>query len=203
VIGAVGLLAPLPRNPPADSFDGYLASAGMNFRLKRGRVLATEQPPNGYHTFLERAAIRLNELLSAGITTKRPELTAVYRAMMLGQKHELSDEQDAQFMQERDDASLRDQRIAHRRGGDGAAMRCSRWRVAPGRSRRSSHSPCCGLTSTRTGASPSAVRAFVLVACSEAAMVLRRPANGIASLSAASSSCCSSNRWRSSARAFK
>jgi len=70
---AVGLLAPLPRNPPADSFDGYLASAGMNFRLKRGRVLANRAAAERLSHLLERAAIRLNELLSAGITTKRPE----------------------------------------------------------------------------------------------------------------------------------
>lgn len=36
-----------------------------------------------------------------------------------------------------------------------------------------------------TGASPSAVRAFILIACYEAAVVLRRPANGIAALAAA------------------
>jgi competence protein ComEC len=98
VISAAGVLAPLARNPPADSFDGYLASAGMNFRLSRGRVLAVEQPPTRYHAFLERTAAKLNELLSAGVATKRPELAAVFRAMMLGQKHELSDEQDALFM---------------------------------------------------------------------------------------------------------
>jgi competence protein ComEC len=98
VISAAGVLAPLARNPPADSFDGYLASAGMNFQLSRGRVLAVEQPPTRYHAFPERTAAKLNELLSAGVATKRPELAAVFRAMMLGQKHELSDEQDALFM---------------------------------------------------------------------------------------------------------
>src|ERR1035437_2135852 len=98
VISAAGVLAAVARKPPADSFDGYLASAGMNFRLSRGRVLAVEQPPTRYHAFLERTAAKLNELLSAGVATKRPELVAVFRAMMLGQKHELSDEQDALFM---------------------------------------------------------------------------------------------------------
>jgi competence protein ComEC len=98
VISAVGILAPLARNPPADSFDSYLASAGMNFRLSRGRVLAVEREPTRYHAFLERAAAKLNELLSAGVAEKRPELAAVFRAMMLGQKHELSDEQNTEFM---------------------------------------------------------------------------------------------------------
>lgn len=184
VIAAVGLLSPLARNPPADSFDGYLAGAGMNFRLRRGRLLATAQPPNRYHAFLERAATRLNELLSAGIATKRPKLTAVYRAMMLGQKHELSDEQEAQFMQS---GTMHLFAINGLHIGVVAAALHALFAVA--RCPR----PLAALLTLgvlwldvdTTGASPSAVRAFVLVACAETALVMRRPANGLASLSAA------------------
>jgi hypothetical protein len=91
-VSTAGVIASVPRDPAADSFDGYLANAGVNFRLTRGRVVATETPPTRYHVFLDRTAARLNAILSTGIEGKRPELAAVYRAMMLGQKYELSDE---------------------------------------------------------------------------------------------------------------
>ncbi len=51
-----------------------------------------------YRLFCEHLAQRLNAILSTGVAAKRPELTAVYRAMMLGQKHELNIEQDQLFM---------------------------------------------------------------------------------------------------------
>ena len=41
----IGVLQTLPRNAPAGSFEGYLANAGMNFRLNRGRVLALTRLP--------------------------------------------------------------------------------------------------------------------------------------------------------------
>jgi competence protein ComEC len=184
IVTAVGLLTPLARNPPADSFDGYLASAGMNFRLGRGRLLNVEQPPTGYYVFLERAAGKLNEWLSAGIATKRPELTAVFRAMMLGQKHELSDEQDALFMQSGTMHlfainGLHIGVVAIALHALLSAARCPRPVAAV------ITLGVLWLDVDTTGASPSAVRAFVLVACYEVAVVLRRPANGLASLAAA------------------
>ena len=184
VVAAVGVLAPLARNPPADTFDGYLASAGMNFRLSRGRMLAVERQPTRYYAFLERAAAKLNELLSAGVAAKRPELTAVFRAMMLGQKHELSDEQDAQFMRSGTMHlfainGLHIGVVAMALHALLAALRCPRPVAA------FVTLAVLWLDVDTTGASPSAVRAFILIACYEAAVVLRRPANGIAALAAA------------------
>ena len=184
VVAATGVLAPLPRDPPADTFDSYLANAGLNFRLTRGRLLKTDQPPTRYHAFLEHAATKLNEWLSAGVAAKRPELTAVFRAMMLGQKHELSDEQNALFMQSGTMHlfainGLHIGVVAMALHALLTAVRCPR--------------PVAALVTLAvlwldvdtTGASPSAVRAFILVACYQTATVLRRPANGIAALAAA------------------
>ena len=98
VLSALGVLTLLPQEPPAGTFDGYLADAGVNFRLARGRLLAVERPPTRYRVFCDHLAQRLNAILSAGVATKRPELAAMYRAMMLGQKHELSAGQDQLFM---------------------------------------------------------------------------------------------------------
>ncbi|HVS53627.1 MAG TPA: ComEC/Rec2 family competence protein [Opitutaceae bacterium] len=184
IVAVVGVLAPLPRDPPADSFDGYLAAAGANFRLTRGRVTALEQPPTRYQAFLARAAEKLNALLGAGIASKRPDLAAVFRAMMLGQKHELSEAQDELFLHSGTMHlfainGLHIGVVALSLHALLAALRCPR--------------PAAALVTLAvlwldvdtTGASPSAVRAFLLVAFYEAAFVLRRPANGLAALSAA------------------
>jgi competence protein ComEC len=184
VVTAMGVLAPVPRDPPADSFDGYLDDAGINFRLSRGRVLGVGQPPTRYRVFCEHAAERLNVILSLGIAGKRPELAAVFRAMMLGQKHELSDEQDTLFMHSGTMHlfainGLHIGVVAIALRALLAVLRCPR--------------PAAALVTLAvlwldvdtTGASPSAVRAFLLVACHEMAPVLRRPANGLAALSLA------------------
>jgi len=132
----------LARNPPSDSFDGYLASAGMNSGSRAG-ACSRRAAADALPAFLERAAVKLNELLSAGVAAKRPELTAVFRAMMLGQKHELSDEQNAEFMHSG---------TMHLFAINGCTSAWSRWRCTRcsrccgvrGRSRRSSRSRCCG-----------------------------------------------------------
>ncbi|HWA85644.1 MAG TPA: ComEC/Rec2 family competence protein [Opitutus sp.] len=184
VVSAFGVVASLPRDPPADTFDGYLANNGVNFRLTRGRILAEEQPPSRYRRFCARAADKLNDWLGAGIATKRPDLAAVYRAMMLGQKHELSDEQDTLFMQS---GTMHLFAINGLHIGVVAvalhallmALRCPRPLAAV------LMLAVLWLDVDTTGTSPSAVRAFVLVACYEAALVLRRPANGLAALATA------------------
>jgi len=98
VIAAIGVLAPLARNPPSDSFDGYLASAGMNFRLTRGRVLAVEQPPTRYHAFLERGGGEVERAAERG---RRGEAAGADGGVSRDDartEHELSDEQNAEFM---------------------------------------------------------------------------------------------------------
>ena len=185
VIAAVGVLSPLPENPPPASFDGYLADAGMNFRLARGRVLTVEQPPTRYRLFCEHLARRLNAILSAGIAVKRPELAAVYRAMMLGQKYELSMEQDQLFMHS---GTMHLFAINGLHIGVVALAvhallvlaRCPRLGVA------ALTLLIVWLDVDTTGASPSAVRAWLLVAAYETAFALRLPANGIAALATAS-----------------
>ena len=184
VITAVGVLTPLPENPPPTTFDGYLADAGMNFRLTRGRILAVEQPPTHYRLFCEHLARRLNAILSAGVATKQPQLAAVYRAMMLGQKHELSLEQDQLFMHS---GTMHLFAINGLHIGIVAVAthallllaRCPRLLVA------ALTLLILWLDVDTTGASPSAVRAWLLVAACEVSLVLRLPANGLAALAMA------------------
>ena len=184
VLSAIGVIVPLPRNASADTFDGYLVNAGVDFRFTRGRLVATEQPPTRYNAFLKRAAARLNSLLSAGVAAKRPQLAAVFRAMMLGQKYELSEEQDALFMHSGTMHlfainGLHIGVVALTLHAVLAVLRCPRPLAAM------ITLAVLWLDVETTGASPSAMRAFLLVACYETAFVLRRPANGLAALSAA------------------
>jgi len=181
VVTSVGLLAPLARNPPAESFDAYLASAGMNFRLTRGRIVAEERAANAYYRFCAQAAARFKASLSLGIATKRPELTGLLRAMMLGETHELSDEQHTLFMRSGTMHlfAISGLNIAVIAGALQAVMlllRVPRWpRFVVG-------AALLWLFVDITGASPSAVRAFVMAVFFHAAFVLQRPGNPLAAM---------------------
>jgi competence protein ComEC len=180
-IEAVGVLVTLPRNPPADTFDGYLAGAGMNFRLTRGRVLRELAPAHPYHRFCARAAERFQTILGFGIAEKRPELAGLLRAMMLGATHELSDEQHTLFMQSGTMhlfaiSGLNIGVIAGSLQALLLLLRLPAWaRLAVG-------TGVLWLFVDITGASPSAVRAGAMAVFVQAAFVLRRPASVLAAL---------------------
>ena len=59
-VAAVGVIETLPRDPAADTFEGYLASAGINFRFTRGRWLMEEKAPTAYRRFCARTADRIS-----------------------------------------------------------------------------------------------------------------------------------------------
>jgi len=176
---AVGVVQALPRSAPDGTFDGYLTNLGLNFRLNRGRIIEVTRPPTAYRIFCERGARRMNALLGEGVFTKRPALTAILRAMMLGQKQELSEEQDALFMHS---GTMHLFAINGLHIGVVAIslhmllmmLRCPRLAATL------LTLAVLWLDVDTTGASPSAVRAFLLVASFEAAFVLRLPSNGIA-----------------------
>src|SRR5882724_6391855 len=48
IIRAVGVLQPLAREVKPDSFDAYLANAGVNFIFSRGRIIDTTKPAAPY-----------------------------------------------------------------------------------------------------------------------------------------------------------
>lgn len=181
VVATLGVLETLPRDPPADSFDGYLAGAGMNFRLKRGQILAVERPASPYFQFCVRAAAYFKKILGLGIAEKRPALAGLLRARMLGETHELSDEQHALFMQSGTMHLFAISRlnigvIATALTALLALLRLPRWvRFVIG-------AALLWLFVDITGASPSAVRAFIMAVFLQAAFVLRLPANPLAAL---------------------
>lgn len=181
VLSTAGVLLTLPRSPPADTFDGYLAAAGVNFRLSRGRLLGVEQPPLAYYRFCARTAARFEATLGRGIVAKRPELAALLRAMMLGQTHELSDEQRTLFMQSGTMHlfAISGMNIAVISGSIQAVLlllRLPRW------ARFTIGTVLLWLFVDITGAAPSAIRAFIMAVFLQAAFVAHRPANAVAAL---------------------
>ena len=180
-IATAGVLAVLPRDPPADTFEGYLAGAGINFRLNRGRLLAEEKPAHAYYRFCARAAERCHEILGLGIAEKRPALAGLLRAMMLGATHEPSAEQHTLFMQSGTMhlfaiSGLNIGVIAGALQAILLLLRLPSWlRLVIG-------AALLWLFVDITGAAPSAVRAFTMAVFLHAAFVLQRPANVLAAL---------------------
>ncbi len=182
-IAAVGLFEPLPLRSPTNTFEGYLASTGANFRLRRGRVLAALSPPSAYHRFCAQMAERFHAILGEGIETKQPRLAALLRAMMLGTTQELSEEQRTLFMQS---GTMHLFAISGLNIGVVAVALESLLRLArlPIVARFVAGTTLLWLFVDITGGSPSAVRAFIMTAFLLAARVLRRPGNPFAALAA-------------------
>ncbi len=180
-VAVIGVIETIPRSPPADTFAGYLASAGMNFRLSRGRILAETQAPDRYRVFCAAAAARFKAILNAGIGEKRPELAALLRAMMLGETDELSNEQRTVFMRSGTMhlfaiSGLNIGVIAVALAGLLALVRLPPWPTLL------VSALLLWLFVDITGGSPSAVRAFAMAVFLQAAFVLRQPANVLAAL---------------------
>jgi competence protein ComEC len=182
-VSALGVIAPLPRDPPVTTFDGYLASAGVNFRLTRGRILGETRPATRYRQFCARQASRFSAMLGAGVEAKRPELVSVLRAMLLGQQHELSDEQVDLFRHSgtMHVFSISGLHIAVIAGGLHALLLLMR---LPRVARFAIELGALWLYVDITGTAPSAVRAFAMVALVEASLLFRVPRNPLAALTA-------------------
>jgi competence protein ComEC len=182
-VAVTGVLQSLPERPGPGSFEDYLLGAGMNFELTRARVTATVRAAPAYQQFCARLLVRMEALLGVGLEA-HPEQVAVYRAMMLGQKRDLSVEQHDLFMHSG---------TMHLFAINGlhigvvavslhlllALLRCPRAAAS------AVVLAALWLDVDTTGASPSAVRAFLMVAMLEVAWIVRRPSNPLAAIAAA------------------
>jgi competence protein ComEC len=180
-IRVTGILQPLPRNAAPDTFDGYLTSIGANFRLTRGRIHEETRGPSAFAAFCERARLRFEALLGRGIEEKRPELAGVLRAMLLGQKRDMQEEQVTTYLRTGTMhlfaiSGLHIGVIALGIAGLLAVTRLPRWaRFATG-------TAALWLFVQITGATPSAVRAFWMIALLQLSFELRVPVNPLATL---------------------
>jgi competence protein ComEC len=183
VIAAAGVLRSVPAHPPADSFEGYLAGLGVHFQLAPAWLRGEVAPAGAYPRFCEQLARRMDALLRRGLES-RPALSAVYRAMMLGRKGDLQDTQKEQFMHS---GTMHLFAINGLHIGIVAVslhalltlLRC------PRALRAGVVLAVLWLDVDSTGATPSAVRAWIMVAALECASVLNRPGNPLAALALA------------------
>jgi competence protein ComEC len=144
--------------------------------------MARVSPAPAYDRFLERLAARMNDRLGRGLE-RHPDLAAMYRAMMLGRKGGLTPAQKLLFMHGG---------VMHLFAINGlhigmvaialhallALARCPRPLAAL------LVLAILWLDVETTGASPSAVRAFLMVAVLETARAFRCPCNPVAALAA-------------------
>ncbi len=183
IFDTTGIVAALPDDSPPASFESYLAAAGVEFRLTRGRLGAEKQPATAYYRFCARVAEKFKTILATGIATKRPELSALLRAMMLGETHELSSEQREVFMESGTMHlfAISGLNIAVIAGALQALLLPTR---LPPWARFAIGTALLWLFVDITGAAPSAVRAFGMAAIVQAALLLWRPINPLAGLTA-------------------
>jgi competence protein ComEC len=183
VIAAAGVLRAVPAHPPADSFAGYLAGLGLHLEFDPAWLRREISPARAYPQFCERLAQRMDALLRRGLE-RRPAWSAIYRAMLLGRKGDLSPAQKEAFMHS---GTMHLFAINGLHIGIVAVtlhalltlLRCPRL-------------PRAGLVLAilwldvdSTGATPSAVRAWIMVAALETAGAFRRPGNPLAALALA------------------
>lgn len=182
-VAALGVLVAVPATVSPGSFDAYLASAGIQFRLTRGRLVGPLTPPTRYRVFCQQALEHFSRLLSVGVDAKRPELTAVLRAMLLGQKHELSDEQGSMFMRSGTMHlfAISGLHISVIAVGIQALLTLLR---LPTALRFAAGMVALWLYVDITGGAPSAVRAFIMVVLLELARIFHTPGNPVSALAA-------------------
>ena len=184
LVRGIGLLARTPARAAGSGFESYLCAQGINFRWQRGRVLAQEAPPSDYRQFCIRAAGQFHAILGRGLAEKRPELAGILRAMLLGQIDELSPAQNTWFMRSGtmhlfaiSGLHITSMALALRLVL--TLLRIPAWARIP------ATLALVWLYVDITGASPSAVRAFVMVALVECGRLFRQPGNSLAALSVA------------------
>ncbi len=179
-IATIGVLQTLPRAPPLNTFEGYLANTGVNFRLNRGRVINPVSKPTAYRQFCANTQQQLADFLSLSLE-KHPDLAAISRAMLLGLQQELNEEQNQLFMRSGtmhlfSVSGLHIAVIALALEGVLGLLRLPRlprFLVA---------ATLLWLYVDITGTAPSAVRAYLMVVLLQVSFVLRLPVNPVATL---------------------
>lgn len=180
VIALRGVLSPIPRSSEPTTFDGFLLNAGVNFQLNRARPFQSVRPPTRYARFCDGVRIRLAGILARGLEHQAP-LVAVYRGMLLGEVAELNEDQQLWF---RETGTMHLFAIA----GLHIAAIAVALRMLLGFLRLPAFVHLVmslGILWVYVdviGRTPSAVRAFTMIALLETAYVLRRSVNPVATL---------------------
>lgn len=93
-----GRLDNLQDLPAADrsGFEAYAFGIGANFALSRGRLVGIDQPPPAWSRACAAWGDRLESHLRSGLEG-RPDIAGIYVAMLLGRKAALSDDQELRY----------------------------------------------------------------------------------------------------------
>lgn len=181
-IHATGILESIPHDVSPDSFEGYLKDTGVHYRFYRSSEMSEIQPPSKFEGFCQKMNSRFVEYLSLG-SENGSTLKNIYIAMLLGQKAELSDSQKDRF---RMTGTMHFFAISGLHIGVIATV-IAQFLLLIRVPRRMS--PIIGLPLLYlyveiTGASPSAVRAFLMAAFFWASFAFVRQRSPLAALSA-------------------
>ncbi len=177
-----GILEQLPRDESAGGFNDYLANLGIRHRLTRAHVQREVAPPGRFQVFCGAAQDRLESILRYRLES-HPETLSLYLAMLLGEKAELSSEQQNAFMRS---GTFHIFSISGLHVGVIALALQSllRFLRLPRRPAVMVTLPVLWLYVEITGASSPAMRAFLMIAFLLASRVFRLPGNALAALAA-------------------
>lgn len=177
-----GILESIPHNVSPDSFEGYLKETGVHYRFYRSSEFSVIEPPSAFESFCQEMNGRFVDYLSLGAADDST-VKNIYIAMLLGQKAELSDSQKDRF---RMTGTMHFFAISGLHIGVIATV-IAQFLILVRLPRR--FSPFIGLPLLYlyveiTGASPSAVRAFLMAAFFWASFAFTRQRSPLAALSA-------------------
>lgn len=95
-VKATGVLSPISSEIDPDSFEGYLKDTGTHYRFQRTSALELVSPPSRFDQFCQQMNGHFQNYLRLGAPDDS-SLDSIYIAMLLGLKAELSDEQKDRF----------------------------------------------------------------------------------------------------------
>jgi len=161
-------------------FVQYLEDSGLNFRMRQARWIDTVSPPSLYAQLRDTIKAEAATILSAGLSS-RPELAGALRAMLLGERHELTQDAKSLFMRS---GTMHLFAISGLHIGVIATalhtvLRIARFRLLT-----------CVIVGTLLlwfyvdliGLTPSALRAWLMISCYQLAKAVRAPGNPLAAI---------------------
>ncbi|HKK18021.1 MAG TPA: ComEC/Rec2 family competence protein, partial [Opitutales bacterium] len=181
-IQLTAVVRPIPEHVPPDSFDAYLQEIGIHYRLEQTSGARILRQPTPFQRLCHQANRKFENFLKLG-EPEDSQLSQIYVAMLLGEKAQLSDEQSDRF---RMTGTMHLFAISGLHIGVIATVI---WQVLllcrlPSKLRPFLGLPLLYFYVEITGAAPSAVRAFLMVAFFWVSMGLQRQRSPLSALAA-------------------
>lgn len=181
-VSATGVLHPIPPDTPPDSFEAYLKDSGIYYQFTQTSHAEVVRKASLFKRFCHRANSRFQDFLRLGEPEEK-ELSHIYIAMLLGQKTELSHDQSDRF---RMTGTMHLFAISGLHIGVVATVI---WQVlllvrVPAKLTPALGLPLLYFYVEVTGAAPSAVRAFLMVAFFWVSIAIQRQRSPLAALAA-------------------